>query len=455
MAVFGQSPFGIHLGLLAVNVVTVLLIFFLVRSLLGELAALTAAASYAVLSVSPTVLGFAGHATHFVVLSVVAGIFLLWRAEKRDSIPASFVSGMLFGLGVLMKQPGAAFAVFASLYLIVGGIMSRHSARRIVIRLFAFVTGVIIPIGVALALLWWAGAFDSFWLWSIEYAHQYGTRVSVRTALDVFKEAFQPAVGLTWPIWALAGIGLLATIWKQKERTHVLVLAMTIGAAVSVCAGFYFRPHYFILLLPALALLVGVVVAQTQTIRAWPARTLILLVVFAAISYPMFAMRHFFFAMPLDRVSRLTSGPNPFVESSRIAEFIRARTEPSDTIAVLGSEPQIYFLAQRHSATGYIYMYPLMDPQAFAEQMQKQMIAEIEESRPRVVVFVAIGTSWLTDLESRNPVFDWFQQYSARELEPIGFVNIVSDEQVDYYLPYAGETIPPSRFRVLIFRRKS
>ena len=54
----------------------------------------------------------------------------------------------------------------------------------------------------------------------------------------------------------------------------------------------------------------------------------------------------------------------------RIGTYVREHTEPGDTIAVLGSEPQIYFYSMRHSATGYIYTYGLMEPQKYAQQMQ-------------------------------------------------------------------------------------
>jgi len=55
-------------------------------------------------------------------------------------------------------------------------------------------------------------------------------------------------------------------------------------------------------------------------------------------------------------------------------------------VAVIGSEPEIYFYAQRHSATGFIYTYSLMEEQRFALAMQKQMIREIEEAKPFRVV---------------------------------------------------------------------
>src|SRR5450759_1349438 len=77
LALFGQTPGGIHLGLLLVNAATTFLVFLLTRRLFGQLAGLLAGASYALLSTSPSVMGFAGHATHFVVLPALGGILLL------------------------------------------------------------------------------------------------------------------------------------------------------------------------------------------------------------------------------------------------------------------------------------------------------------------------------------------------------------------------------------------
>jgi hypothetical protein len=67
-------------------------------------------------------------------------------------------------------------------------------------------------------------------------------------------------------------------------------------------------------------------------------------------------------ASPAD-ASRIIYPESPFAESIRIAEYLREHTSLSDTIAVLGSEPQIYFYSNRHSATGYIYAYGLMEAQ--------------------------------------------------------------------------------------------
>src|ERR1041385_4424165 len=71
MAMFGQTIAGIHVGLLIVNAATILLIFLVGRQLINVTAGAAAATTYAVVSVSPSVLGLAAHASHFVMMPVL------------------------------------------------------------------------------------------------------------------------------------------------------------------------------------------------------------------------------------------------------------------------------------------------------------------------------------------------------------------------------------------------
>ena len=67
MAALGQTPSGIHLGLLLLNSATIGLMYVFSAQLFGNLAGLVAAATYGLLSTSASVLGLQAHATHFVV----------------------------------------------------------------------------------------------------------------------------------------------------------------------------------------------------------------------------------------------------------------------------------------------------------------------------------------------------------------------------------------------------
>ena len=455
MSIFGQTTVGVHLGLLVVNAATVLLILLLGRRLFGTTAGLAAGASYAVLSVSPTVLGFAGHATHFVVLPVLGAVWLLLGALDRPAMVRLFASGVLFGVAVLMKQSAIFFALFGLLYLLSSDWRSRLDFGRKVVRGTAFVAGAALPFAVTCLLLWRAGVFEKFWFWTFHYAREYGSRLSISDAAEILASSLGNRIGSGWLIWAIAAAGLILCVWKARSRPNTLLLALLFFAILAVCPGFYFREHYFILVLPAISLLVGVAASRATDLRSLRPLRMVFPIVFAvALSWPFFAERDFFFTLSLDAASWRAYGANPFRESVRIASYLREHTDANDTLAVLGSEPQIYFYANRHSATGYIYIYGLMEPHQYAARMQQEMVQEIEAAHPKYVVFVAIGTSWLSRPDSEHLLIDWFNDYSAQELKPAGYVGILSADRTDYYLPYGLESLTPAENYLTIWERR-
>ena len=66
-----------------------------------------------------------------------------------------------------------------------------------------------------------------------------------------------------------------------------------------------------------------------------------------------------------------------------VAKYLNSNTSPDDKIAVLGSEPEIFFLSHRRSASGYVCLYSLTEPQPLAPQMQKNSLTE-GPGRPQI-----------------------------------------------------------------------
>src|SRR6266478_6163300 len=168
MSIFGDTTTGIHLGLIVINLVTVGLIFFLGRYLLSELAGLAAAAAYGVISLMPYVLAQAAHATHFVVLPAIAGASVLLRALDRQSTILILASGCLFGLALLMKQPGLFFVLFGVVYLFSRDRSEHVKLRQSALHCLIFLLGATVPLFVTCLLLWSAGVFEQFWFWTIK-----------------------------------------------------------------------------------------------------------------------------------------------------------------------------------------------------------------------------------------------------------------------------------------------
>ena len=129
-------------------------------------------------------------------------------------------------------------------------------AKPTLARNLLFLCGAGVPCFLTLLAVWGFGIFWKFWFWTIQYAAHYGTEVSLSEAAAIFAAHIRGTLGTAWPIWAAGFVGLIACLVSSAIRNHALILLLFAGfSAASVCPGFYFRPHYFIAFLPALALL--------------------------------------------------------------------------------------------------------------------------------------------------------------------------------------------------------
>ena len=257
----------------------------------------------------------------------------------------------------------------------------------------------------------------------------------------------------------LAGIGLVSGLWTQRTHTAtIFLLGFLLFSVLALCPGFYFRLHYFIFVLPAVSLLAGVAISRLSDLsadRSMIVRFIPILILGAALAWPILAERKFFLEASPANASRMIYPESPFGESIRIAEYLREHTTSSDTIAVLGSEPQIYFYSNRHSATGYIYTYGLMESQKYASQMQQEMIREIERARPKFLILLVMPDSWLQRPESERLIFTWANDYTAQNYTIAGFVNMVGSDRANYYFDSVPISVPQLGNYILIYERKS
>jgi hypothetical protein len=358
-----------------------------------------------------------------------------------------------------MKQPAIFFALFGAIYLIVNQVRRQIRPEEILLRTLIFSAGIVLPLGITCLLFWRAGAFDRFWFWTIDYARQYGSLVPFSQAPGFFFYSAREVIVAGWPIWMLAGGGLVAGLWERRTRPiAIFLLVFFLSSVLALCPGFYFRLHYFILVLPAVSLLAGVAISRLSDLsaaRLIAIRFIPILILGFALAWPMLAERKFFFEASPIEASRMIYPESPFPESIRIAEYLREHTNRNDTIAVLGSEPQIYFYSDRHSATGYIYTYGLMEAQKYASQMQQEMIRDIERARPKYLISVVMPDSWLQRPESERSIFSWANEYAAQNYTVAGFVNMMASGETDYYFDNVPQSVPQLGKYILIYQRKS
>ena len=545
MAIFGQTSAGIHIGILLVTSLTALLLYFIGRELLSETGALIATVIYVCLAALPKAAGLAGHATHFVSFFVCAGIAAILMARKKGPILWWFLSGTAFGMAILMKQ----HAIFFPLFILVWRLwkqLRKETSQKNALIVLPFCAGCVIPILVTAIGFACAGLWKPFIFWTFQYARQYVSMLPLGAAPGQFAAGFDPV--FESGIWSwLFGIAGLVCLWRRQgifpKRSHIepsnpvttdrlvndgphptaipsplpsdrrgegqgevrvpavagnpqsairnpqspeLAALMFLAGMAAACPGFYFRNHYFLMAMPALALLnaafiLTVAKALNDRLNAPQSRSsrdegksairnpggpganrsaIVALCLIAFILGDLLVNNAamWFELTPL-QLSRQLYGNNPFPESIPIAKYLEDHSAPTDTIAVLGSEPEIFFLSHRHSASGFIYLYSLTEPQPLAPQMQKEFMSEIETNRPKFVISVNNAVSWYSlilpvSFRYASAIQNWWANYSSN-YDLVGTVKIPTDKPSQF--SWNETSLNPAdttNADLLIYRRK-
>jgi hypothetical protein len=457
LGVLGETPAAIRIGLLVVNLLAILLIYHLGATLLDEVAGAAAAVAYAVLSLDPSVLGFTAKGEHFVVPPLLGGMLLLARSSPPRAGSTLALAGLLFGLAIVMKQHAVVLFVFGVFWVASTAwrISWRAAAREGIVLAGASLA----PFGAVCAFMAATGAFTPFWFWTVRYAREYAALVPPALARVEFRRHVVEITTASAPLWTLVAVGVTALGWDGPTRRRAPLLAGFAAASLlATVPGLRFSEHYFILTLPAASLLVGAAVSSLarRAAASGPAMAALVaggvpLLAAAASLVPEPAT---LFRQPPAAVARAVYGNNPFPEAVEIARYLEAHTTPEEPVAVIGSEPEIYFLAHRRAAVSYMYVYPLMEPQPFAQRMQDEMIEQLARSRPRFLVLVNVAASWSRRPDSSHALLDWVERTVNTEYRLVGLVDIMPDGETIYrWDAAAAGATPASSTHVAVFER--
>jgi len=461
MMLFGKSIVGVHLGVAVMTSVSMLLLFLIAKRFVSGIGAVIASATFGIVGTSSFLLAQAAHATHFVVFFALLGTFMTFKIYDTENkrILKYFFSGVFFSLAFISKQSGVFFVIFGAFVIILKEIDFKH-ITKLLRSLSIFSAGFISAFLLMLACFYFFGDFDKFWFWTVKYLSKYGGQVPISQAYGSFKIGISSiTAGYSTfgyiALWVIALIGIVLIFVKKVSKQNMfLTFSFVLLSFLTVVPGFYFRNHYFITLLPAFGLLVALFFEffNNVFINKFKMPNLIfisVLVYIVIIGKGISANKDYLFIKDTKTLCKQVYGINPFVESIAIADFLKQNTTKDDKIAVLGSEPQICFYADRYSATGYIYTYNLVEVHSYALSMQKEMIKEIERNKPKYFLFINVSLSWLTRPKSEKLIFKWANEYITKYYKIAGLVDvfpniispIISGEQLNTYVPQSKELV--------------
>jgi 4-amino-4-deoxy-L-arabinose transferase-like glycosyltransferase len=138
-------------------------------------------------------------------------------------------------------------------------------------------------------------------------------------------------------------------IWSGRTAERTALLGLLVASAIGAAAGARFYPHYYVQLIPPLALLAAPYYARlwSRTIQPphWILRPQVTYA-WLALTVVAFSIKHWTGLAP-QRV--------PF-EAGR---YLLTHSAPADRIFVWGQNPEIYLDAHRRAACRYITTFPL------------------------------------------------------------------------------------------------
>lgn len=290
-------------------------------------------------------------------LSVLA--FALWTRSRRTAWLVA--AGLASGCALTVKQSALDALVAALLWLVW---RDRRRALRPALVLCLCAAA---PL-VACALL--APDLGSWWHAVVAYRGQ---------GDSLLTGSFAHRLDLLWASLpaALKGLGVLVLLaaagWRRAPLLARLWLA---GALLGVLGGGNFHPHYYLQLVPPLAVLGGFGATRLLHSRALALAAAAALAATVAVTVPLWL------DSPTAQARAIWPHDPHLQHDAAVADYVRARTRPGDRVLVLWGAADVYYLADRAPATPYLWERNVETIPGALDDVRAALAA----GRPRLVV---------------------------------------------------------------------
>lgn len=278
-------------------------------------------------------------------------IILAWAIALRRSSsrlrPELFLAGALLGAAFLLKQPAAIAAVPLGIYLLLPSYRTSRSLMRTnsIIQATILTAGFLAAVGLVTIVLWKQGILHEAFYWTIadhDVPHVFWQKGIVTTL--GFLVACLPLV-----IGAIMACRDKSEIWAGRTAERTALFGLLGASAIGAAAGARFYPHYYVQLIPPLALLAAPYYARLWSRTIQPPHWLLR----PAVTYAWLALTVIVFS-----VIHWT-GLAPRRVPSEAGRYLSTHSSPDDRIFVWGQTSKIYLDAHRRPASRYIATFPL------------------------------------------------------------------------------------------------
>jgi 4-amino-4-deoxy-L-arabinose transferase-like glycosyltransferase len=322
-------------------------LYFIGRELFGRNTGLVAALFYALFHVWGIWKNLTLDGEMLMNLPIVWAWAVGLRRSSSRFRPELFAAGALLGAAFLFKQPAAIAAIPLGFYLLLPSYRKSRGLRPMdsIIHATILTAGFFFTLGLVSIVLWKQGILSEALYWTIadhDVPHFFWTKGVVNT-LGFVVACLPLLLGAAMALRDRNGA------WIDKPAERTALLGLLAASAIGAVAGARFYAHYYVQLIPPLALLAAPHYALLWTGQVQSPHWLLrprLTYVWLTLTIIVFSVSHWI-------------GLSGRRQPSKAGRYILEHSTPNDRIFVWGQISKIYLDAQRRPACRYIETFPL------------------------------------------------------------------------------------------------
>lgn len=464
ISLFGEGVREMHRGFFYLNAVNIALIYYIVlRIFSSPSTALISAATFGFLSLTPYISGFTVQAEHGVAFFCTLGILCCVLAMQTKKWYYYLLLGLAMGAAFMTKTSGVFLGLWAGLFIIIDFFFEKERVYKDLFkRIGLYSAGGFAVILVLFLLIYMKGSFKEMLFWSFDIPKYYVNRMPLEEGLKIFYNTKFLLSEFNYFFWvhSLAGF-LLLLVRGIPVKIKLFVFTLALFSIATIVPGYYFYGHYWLQMIPAMAVLSGVTFYGIISLFKVPLKNQVAIVSYGyLVVFGFFTFKHFnlyrkyYFSPNFEIVLREIYGTNPFNEVAQISGYLNQKLKPGDEIAVIGSEPQIYLYTHRKSPTKHIFFSTIVSGVPQHKQWQREYTSSIEKQKPRYIIYVTGPMSLLVQPNTDPYIFNWVKEYITENYTMIGFTEIQNLIRTGYvWKKKKNNRGPISQEPILIYER--
>lgn len=429
---FGETVIAPRLLAAACLSLTAVSLYHQSRLVLPEGAASIAALIFAISTGLPWV-ALNANTEAYMLLPLVTSLMFFTLGMKNGRSRWFFIAGLAAGLAIMTKQVAMWNLLALAMVSLVWHCREAVSPWRAAIPAAWMFAGALVSSTIVALPFALFGALDEFFYANLSYNWVYVSFLSLAERLTNMGYGLLFFCAIAAPLVAGA-LGGLWVVWRKRAEASVadyVLIVWAFASALGVASGGRFFPHYFLQLLPALAVLTAIVLYDrfliglhhTISKPAW-----ITALGLIAVSVGMSSV---LVVLPGKAEEQVAS--NWFTQkqweqySEDVGHYVKARTGPDDVIFNYGLEPQVYFYADRQPAIPYFYDWVLK----YDAAPMAQIIADLQTTQP-VYVVDSLQAPLFENWHTAHPAA--WQQFLANRYDYVGRVEFAEVYRLKGYV---------------------